>query len=133
MSQHLAHLALLVPDYDEAIAWYRDKLRFELVEDTMLSSTKRWVLMRPPGTGRTGILLAKASNAEQIAAIGNQSGGRVLLFLHTNDFDRDYAHMKASGVEFAESPRLEPYGKVVVFYDLYGNKWDFIQPVVQGG
>ena len=128
MSQHLAAIALVVPDYDEAIAFYVDKLGFALIEDTKLSDTKRWVLVAPPGSTETRLLLAKADSPEQKTRIGNQTGGRVFLFLHTDDFARDYERMRARGIRFLESPRHESYGTVAVFVDLYGNKWDLIQP-----
>ncbi len=125
----LAMLSLLVADYDEAIAWYRDKLGFRLVEDTPLSPEKRWVVMAPPGEDAdngANLLLARAGKPEQAARVGDQTGGRVFLFLHTEDFDRDYAALKAAGVDFVEAPREEEYGKVVVFRDLHGNKWDLV-------
>ncbi|MEM1215547.1 MAG: VOC family protein [Bacteroidota bacterium] len=130
MQQHLARIALVVKDYDEAIAYYTEKLQFTLIEDTPRSPTKRWVVVAPPGSPTRGcaFILAKAAKPEQEAAIGHQSGGRVFLFLHTDDFWRDYEYMKAKGVDFTEEPREEEYGTVVVFRDLYGNKWDFIQP-----
>ena len=126
MPQHLSALALVVPDYDEAIAFYVGKLGFELLEDTALSEAKRWVRVAPPGSKETALLLAKAKGPEQEAAIGNQTGGRVFLFLETDDFDRDYARYVAEGVEMTEEPRHEPFGKVVVFKDPFGNKWDLI-------
>ena len=132
MPQHLAAITLLVPDYDEAIAYYTGKLGFELIEDTRQSPSKRWVLISPPGASETRLLLAKAANAEQMDAIGNQSGGRVLFFLHTDDFDRDYARYQALGVDFTEQPRDEEYGKVVVFRDAYGNKWDLVEKPAAG-
>ncbi|WP_119303536.1 VOC family protein [Dongia deserti] len=128
MTQHLAAVALVVPDYDEAIAFYVGKLGFELIEDTRLSETKRWVLVAPPGSHETRLLLAKADSPEQKTRIGNQTGGRVFLFLHTDDFQRDYATMRDRGIRFLEAPRHEPYGTVAVFVDPYGNKWDLIQP-----
>lgn len=128
MTQHLAAIALVVRDCDEAIAFYVGKLGFELVEDTKLSETKRWVLVAPPGAHETRLLLAKADNPEQKTRIGNQTGGRVFLFLHTDDFARDHAAMRERGVRFLEQPRHEPYGTVAVFADPYGNKWDLIQP-----
>ena len=129
MQQHLDAIALVVRDYDEAIDFYTRVLAFRLVEDTMLSPNKRWVVIAPPGSGiGCKILLAKASNEQQMAAIGNQTGGRVFLFLHTDDFQRDYERMQQSGVHFIEAPRIESYGRVVVFEDLYGNRWDLIQP-----
>ena len=128
MTQHLAALALVVPDYDEAIEFYVGKLGFDLVEDTRLSETKRWVLVAPPGSKETRLLLAKADSPEQKTRIGNQTGGRVFLFLHTDDFTRDYEAMRERGIRFLEAPRHESYGTVAVFVDPYGNKWDLIQP-----
>lgn len=125
--QKITQLALLVHDYDEAIAWYCDRLGFELLEDTQLSETKRWVRVAPPGAAGAHLLLAKAKNDQQSAAVGDQSGGRVFLFLETDNFDRDYADWSAKGVEFIESPRAEDFGKVAVFRDLYGNLWDLIE------
>ena len=127
MSQHLALVALLVNDYDEAIAWFTTVLGFTLLEDTRLSETKRWVTVAPRGDGKAGLLLARAANDDQRAVIGRQGGGRVFLFLHTDDLDRDYAAWRGRGVRFVEEPRRESYGKVVVFEDLYGNKWDLIE------
>jgi catechol 2,3-dioxygenase-like lactoylglutathione lyase family enzyme len=130
MPQTLAQISLLVRDYDEAIAWFTGALGFELVEDTPLSDVKRWVVVAPPRADSTkgaALLLARAATPEQEKFIGNQSGGRVFLFLYTDDFDRDVLRMQARGVRFAGAPRQEPYGKVVVFEDLYGNKWDFIE------
>ena len=124
----LAAVALLVRDYDESITFFRDCLNFTLVEDTRLSDTKRWVVMRPSGGG-TAILLAKASNSRQFERVGDQTGGRVFLFLHTDDFQRDYAAMQNRGVQFVEGPREKPYGTVAVFLDLYGNRWDLVQPI----
>jgi catechol 2,3-dioxygenase-like lactoylglutathione lyase family enzyme len=127
---HLAHVALVVRDYDDALAWFADKLGFRLVADEYQpEQDKRWVLMAPPGSeaGATTILLARAATAEQEAFIGNQSGGRVFLFLATDDFDRDHAAMTAKGVEWVRPPAVQPYGKVAVFLDLYGNKWDLVE------
>ena len=129
MSQHIASISLLVQDYDEAIAFYVGKLGFTLVEDTVMSETKRWVVVKPTGDGTTTLLLAKAANDEQKSRVGNQTGGRVFLFLHTDDFDRDYDNMVKQGIEFIRDPVLEPYGLVAVFKDLYGNLWDFIEPI----
>ncbi len=129
MKQHIAAVALLVRGYDEAIAYYVGKLGFKLVEDTALSPAKRWVVVAPPGSGETGLLLAQADSPEQRQAIGNQAGGRVFLILKTDDFDRDFARFKQAGIEFLEDPRLEAYGKVVVFRDAFGNKWDLIEPL----
>ena len=123
----ITHLTYLVRDYDEAIQYFLNTLQFELVEDTRLDETKRWVLVRPRG-GTTSLLLAQAASPEQAAAIGNQSGGRVFLFLHSDDFWRDYNLMRSHNVEFMEDPREEVYGTVAVFKDLYGNKWDLLQP-----
>ena len=128
MSQHISALALLVDDYDRAIAYYTQVLGFRLVEDTPQGPEKRFVRVTPPGDGNTDLLLAKAANPEQAARIGDQTGGRVFLFLRTDDFRRDYAAYKARGVDFTEEPREEVYGTVIVFRDLYGNKWDLVQP-----
>lgn len=127
VEQSISNVALLVREYDEAIDFYTKKLGFELAEDTDLGGGKRWVRVSPPNTKGTGLLLAKAANDEQRKGLGNQSGGRVFLFLQTNDFWRDYELMQSRGVEFDEEPRVEPYGTVVVFQDLYGNKWDLLQ------
>ncbi|MEO1322891.1 MAG: VOC family protein [Pseudomonadota bacterium] len=127
MTQTIASITLVVPDYDAAIAFYRDSLGFTLLEDTKLSDTKRWVRVAPPGA-ETALLLAKADGQAQVAAIGNQTGGRVGFFLHTNDFARDHAAMLAKGVSFREEPRFEPYGTVAVFEDPFGNLWDLIEP-----
>jgi catechol 2,3-dioxygenase-like lactoylglutathione lyase family enzyme len=124
----IAHIALLVQDYDEAIAFYTQKLGFNLTEDTHLDDGKRWVRVAPPGASETFLLLAKAEGPAQEACIGNQTGGRVFLFLHTDDFWRDHAAMTARGVKFHEEPRLETYGTVAVFEDLYGNLWDLLEP-----
>lgn len=129
MNQHIAHIALVVRDYDEAIAFYTEKLHFKLVEDTKLSPTKRWVIVSPPGEGSCQLLLAKAVGEEQISRIGNQTGGRVFLFLHTNDFQRDYENLLAQNIRIVRPPSVEEYGKVAVFEDLYGNLWDLIEPV----
>ena len=129
MKQHISAVTLLVPDYDKAIAYYVGKLGFRLIENTTLSGTKRWVVVAPPGSGETGLLLAQADSREQREAIGNQAGGRVFLLLKTDDFDRDYARFKQAGIEFLEEPRMESYGKVVVFRDAFGNKWDLIEPL----
>ncbi len=127
---HLAHVALVVRDYDEALAFYVGKLGFELVEDSYQpEQDKRWVTIRPPGArGQAAtILLARASSAEQERFVGDQAGGRVFLFLATDDFDRDHAAYTAAGVEWARPPAVQPYGKVAVFLDLYGNRWDLIE------
>jgi lactoylglutathione lyase len=128
MAYAITTLALVVHDYDEAIKFFTEALRFELLEDSDMGNGKRWVVVAPPDSKGASLLLAKTANPEQAAYIGNQTGGRVFLFLHTDDFRADYEHMKAYGVEFTEEPRDEPFGKVVVFKDLYGNKWDLVQP-----
>lgn len=128
MKQFIAHIALVVRDYDEAIAFYTEKLHFKLIEDTRLSDTKRWVLVAPPGPGKCCLLLAKAANDEQSARIGNQTGGRVFLFLYTDDFQRDYQNLLDQGVKIVRLPKAESYGTVAVFEDLYGNLWDLIEP-----
>lgn len=127
MAQQLAHVALLVRDYDEAIRFYCDTLGFTLVADTPLAEDKRWVLVAPAGQAGCALLLARAADAEQLAHVGNQAGGRVFLFLTTDDFWRDYHAWQARGVVFCEAPREEPYATVVVFEDLYGNRWDLLQ------
>jgi catechol 2,3-dioxygenase-like lactoylglutathione lyase family enzyme len=127
MTQTLAHVALLVRDYDEAIEFFTRTLRFRLVEDTRIDDEKRWVLVAPPGATETALLLARAATPEQAAQIGNQAGGRVFLFLRTDDFRRDYDEMRSRGVRFVEAPRHEAYGTVAVFLDLYGNRWDLLQ------
>ncbi|GGT12657.1 MULTISPECIES: VOC family protein [Streptomyces] len=130
---HLGLLTLVVRDYGEAIAFYRDALGFELREDTRIDEDKRWVVVAPPGARETAVLLARAATAEQEARIGDQTGGRVGWFLNTDAFDRDHERMRAAGVEFEEAPRQEPYGTVAVFRDLYGNRWDLIQLHRPGG
>jgi catechol 2,3-dioxygenase-like lactoylglutathione lyase family enzyme len=127
MSQHLGYVAVVVRDYDEAIDFYIEKLGFMLVEDTPLSDVKRWVLVSPPGARETCLLLAKAASPEQAARIGDQTGGRVFLFLHTDDFWRDYQQFRAKGIAFVREPSEEAYGTVAVFQDLYGNLWDLLQ------
>ena len=128
MERHIAAISLLVRDYDEAIAYYTQKLGFVLVEDADLGGGKRWVRVAPRGAAETSLLLAKAANERQTAQVGDQMGGRVGFFLHTDDFRRDHAAMSAQGVNFVEAPREEAYGTVVVFEDLYGNRWDMIEP-----
>lgn len=129
MKQSILHIALVVRDYDEAIAFYVNSLGFSLVEDSFQpEQNKRWVLIAPPGSNGTQILLAKASSEEQESRIGNQTGGRVFLFLQTDDFWRDYQRMTAAGIEFIREPQTAPYGTVAVFKDLYGNLWDLLQP-----
>ena len=128
MKQSIAHIALVVRDYDEAIAFYTQKLGFTLLEDTYQpAQDKRWVLVAPPGSDGTSLLLARASKPEQEPFIGNQAGGRVFLFLRTDDFDRDHAELLAKGVRFVREPKRAPYGTVAVFEDLYGNLWDLVQ------
>ena len=123
----IGQFSLVVRDYDEAIAWFTQALSFELIEDTDLGGGKRWVVVAPPGGRGARLLLAKAATPEQQSRVGNQTGGRVFLFLYTDEFDRDFAVLAARGVTFVEKPRSESYGKVVVFEDLYGNRWDFIE------
>ncbi|MBI5566456.1 MAG: VOC family protein [Chloroflexi bacterium] len=128
MQQAIIHIALVVRDYDEAIDFYCHKLHFTLVEDTYQpEQDKRWVVVSPPGSSGTSLLLARASTPEQAAFIGNQAGGRVFLFLSTDDFWRDYNEMLALGIHFVREPKTEVYGTVAVFEDLYGNRWDLIQ------
>lgn len=127
MTQNIFQLVLVVRDYDEAIAYYSGKLGFAVLEDTRLSAQKRWVRVAPEGSG-CSLLLAKATDEAQRASVGNQTGGRVFLFMHTDDIRRDFTAMQARGVSFMGEPRVEEYGTVVVFADLYGNKWDLIQP-----
>ena len=126
MTQHIGAIALLVREYDEAIDFYVNKLGFTLLEDTDMGGGKRWVRVAPAGAIETAILLARAVNEKQIASVGNQAGGRVWLFLHTDNFENDYAAMQLRGVKFLETPRNEAYGMVVVFEDLYGNRWDLL-------
>lgn len=128
MKQTIARITLLVPDYDAGIAFYVDQLGFRLIEDTWLSDSKRWVVVAPPGATETALLLARPAGPDQSAAIGRQAGGRVFLFLHTDDFDRDHGEMLGKGVTFLEAPRHETYGKVAVFEDPFGNRWDLIEP-----
>lgn len=128
MKQNIGYISVLVRDYDEAIGYYTSVLGFELVEDTLVGPAgKRWVLVAPSGASECRLLLARAVTAEEIAAVGRQAGGRVFLFLHTDDFARDYKVYSARGVAFSERPREEPYGTVAVFTDLYGNRWDLLQ------
>lgn len=131
MLQKIGYVALIVRDYDEAIAFYTEKLGFRLIEDSpsrdRQGRDKRWVLVAPPGSGGTSVLLARASNPEETSRVGNQTGGRVFLFLHTDDFWPDYRAMTARGVKFIREPKDEPYGTVAVFEDLYGNQWDLLQ------
>ena len=128
MKQSLIHIALVVQDYDEAIDFYCNKLHFELIDDTYQpEQDKRWVLVSPPGSNGTSLLLARASTQDQEVFIGNQSGGRVFLFLRTDDFWRDYNNMISAGIKFVREPKTEAYGTVAVFQDLYGNLWDLIE------
>ncbi len=128
MSQSIATIALLVREYDEALTYYTGMLGFEVVEDTKINDGKRWIMVRPPhATSGCALLLAKASNPGQSHSIGNQAGGRVFLFLETNNFDDDYRTYRARGVRFQEEPRHEAYGRVVVFEDIYGNRWDLLE------
>lgn len=128
MKQYISQISLVVDDYDAAIEFYTKKLNFILKEDTILSETKRWVVVTPPGSNGCSLLLAKAATEEQITRIGNQTGGRVFLFLHTDDLERDYKQMKQQGISFVREPATEEWGKVAVFSDLYGNLWDLIEP-----
>ena len=131
MKQRIAHLALVVNDYDEAIKFYTEKLHFTLVEDTVLSEAKRWVIVSPPGSiSGCSLLLAKAATGEQQTRVGNQTGGRVFLFLNSDDFWRDFNNLKKNSVTIVREPSEEIYGTVAVFSDLYGNLWDLIQPKV---
>ncbi|MHA8067136.1 VOC family protein [Aquirufa sp. ROCK2-A2] len=127
MNQQFFQMALVVADYDEAISFYTQKLGFELIEDTVLSPIKRWVVIQPKGTSGAQLLLAKASGEEQVSRIGNQTGGRVFLFMHTDDLDRDYQNLIANNVQIIREPSQEEFGKVLVFADLYGNLWDLIE------
>jgi catechol 2,3-dioxygenase-like lactoylglutathione lyase family enzyme len=128
MKQHIARIAIVVDDYDDAIQFYTQKLDFTLIEDTVMSETKRWVVVAPQGATECAVLLAKAANDEQRSRVGNQTGGRVFMFLYTDDFWRDYNNMIEKGVHFVRKPSEEDYGTVAVFEDLYGNLWDFIEP-----
>lgn len=128
MTQKIAHIALVVDDYDEAIEFYTRKLHFNLIEDTTLSETKRWVLVAPKGSAECSLLLAKATNGEQKSRVGNQSGGRVFLFLNTDNFERDYQNLLEHKIKIVREPIQESWGRVAVFADLYGNLWDLIEP-----
>ncbi len=130
MNQRLVHLALVVRDYDEAIEFYTKVLKFDLIEDTVLSPSKRWVIVKPKGSA-AGLLLAKAKNETQATRIGNQAGGRVFLFLHTDNIERDYQNLLDHNVKIVREKITEPYGTVAVFEDLYGNLWDLIQPTAE--
>ena len=127
MPQALAHVTFLVRDYDEALLFFTDSLGFRVVEDSPLHAGKRWLVLTPPGSRGASLLLAQATTPEQLQNVGHQAGDRVFLFLHTDDFWRDYRLMQASNVKFLESPRQESYGTVAVFEDFYGNKWDLLQ------
>lgn len=127
MSQRIGYVTLLVREYDEALAYFINCLHFEVLEDTLLNEGKRWLLVAPPNTVGTALLLARATTPEQVTCIGNQAGGRVFLFLHTTNFWQDYQAMSSRGVEFLEEPRQENYGLVAVFQDLYGNRWDLLE------
>lgn len=127
MKQRIAHIALVVADYDEAIAFYTQKLHFDVIEDTFLNDTKRWVLVAPKGAQGFSLLLAKAANKEQLDRVGNQTGGRVFLFLNTDNFERDYQNLLDNQVEIIRKPTIEVYGKIAVFADIYGNLWDLIE------
>jgi catechol 2,3-dioxygenase-like lactoylglutathione lyase family enzyme len=128
MTQNIAAISLIVPEYDEAITYYTRALGFTLVEDSPRANGGRWVVLAPRGSSGCRVVLARAKNDRERAAIGNQGGGRVFLFLNTDDFDRDHRSMLAQGVRFLEEPRDEPYGKVAVFEDTYGNRWDLLMP-----
>jgi catechol 2,3-dioxygenase-like lactoylglutathione lyase family enzyme len=128
MKQQLARIALVVTDYDEAIAFYTRKLHFTLIEDTVLTPTKRWVVVAPPGSDGCCLLLAKAANEEQQSRVGNQTGGRVFLFLYTDNFERDYKNLQVNNVTIVREPVNETWGQVAIFADLYGNLWDLIEP-----
>ena len=128
MNQHIAQMTLVVADYDEAIDFYTKKLNFDLIEDTPLTDTKRWVVVKPKGAKEGALLLAKSANETQEKSVGNQTGGRVFLFLHTDHFDRDFDNLLNNHIKIINGPRLEEYGKVAVFEDLYGNLWDLIEP-----
>lgn len=128
MKQSMAHIAVVVAEYEEAIDFYTKKLHFDLIEDTQLTTDKRWVVVRPKGSDGCSLLLAKGANEIQKSRIGNQTGGRVFLFLYTDDLSRDYENLIQHNVTIVKEPSSEPYGKVLVFEDLYGNLWDLIQP-----
>ncbi len=128
MKQHIAHIALVVDDYDKAIEFYTQKLHFDLIEDTILSDTKRWVLVAPKGFQECRLLLAKAASASQLSSVGNQTGGRVFLFLYTDNFSRDFENLQKQNIKIIRQPITEAYGTVAVFEDLYGNLWDLIEP-----
>lgn len=126
--QRIAYIALLVDDYDKAIQYYTNVLNFVLIEDVRMSQSKRWIIVSPPGSDGCRLLLAQAANDDQKSRIGNQTGGRVFLFLHTDNFDRDFENLNVKGVSIVRGPVMEDYGMVAVFSDLYGNLWDLIEP-----
>ena len=128
MNQRLAYITLIIDDYDKAIDFYINKMNFKLIEDTTLSEEKRWVLVKPVGSGDCCLLLAKAAKEQQSSMIGNQTGGRVFLFLHTDNFKRDYQNLLNKGIKIVREPVEEKYGTVAVFQDIYGNNWDLIEP-----
>ncbi|MFK7806489.1 MAG: VOC family protein [Saprospiraceae bacterium] len=128
MNQRIVKIALVVKDYDEAIDFYVNKLHFDLIEDKKMSETKRWVVVKPKGEGEMSLLLAEAANDKQRESIGNQTGGRVFLFMYTDDFDRDFQNLVEQEIEIVRQPVVEEWGKVAVFSDLYGNLWDLIEP-----
>jgi catechol 2,3-dioxygenase-like lactoylglutathione lyase family enzyme len=128
MKQKISHISIIVRDYDEAIKFYTEKLHFRLIEDTQLNESKRWVLVAPPGSDSCCLLLAKAANDEQKSRIGNQTGGRVFLFLYTDNFKRDFQNLTDNHIKIIREPTVETYGTVAVFEDLYGNMWDLIEP-----
>ena len=129
MIQRITHVTIVVKDYDDAIKFYTEKLNFDLLEDTRLSEVKRWVIVAPQGDLSCSLVLAKSDSEEQKSKIGNQTGGRVFLFLYTDNFEHDYKNLIKNGVEIVREPRIEEYGKVLVFSDLYGNLWDLIEPL----
>jgi catechol 2,3-dioxygenase-like lactoylglutathione lyase family enzyme len=128
MKQEIAHVSLIVENYDEALEFYTQKLHFSIIEDTKLTDSKRWILIGPPGSKGCNLLLAKAANEEQISRLGDQTGGRVFLFLNTDNFERDYQNLIKNEIKIVREPVVESYGTVAVFADLYGNLWDLIEP-----
>ena len=131
MKQHISRVTLMVKDHDESLAFYTEVLKFKVLEDVQRSPEKRWVIIAPPGDTQCALLLSKAKNEKEIDSVGNQTGGRVFMFLYTDDFWRDVKHMQEHKVKFVTEPTEKDFGKVVVFEDLYGNKWDFIEPKIQ--
>jgi len=129
LKQELIHIALVVEDYDEAIHFYTQKLNFDLIEDTKQGERKRWVVVRPKGTNGCSLLLARGVNSEQKSRVGNQTGGRVFLFLYTDNFERDHQNLITNNINIIREPSKEDYGTVLVFEDLYGNLWDLIEPI----